>query len=257
MSDFSEQPRKFFMHRAHRRVGVSTGLGPSGACRTAGLAVADDARQTARVCLVVGSRACNTGGSLALLQAHLEKHYDATCSRAFRMAADWLPGRDTLEQADCLLLLGRGPDLDGRQVRRIRRFCQRGKAVVAVQVGGPPPKGWPEMDRELFGATCHGDCGNASTEVFAVDAARDHPALAGVEPFVACGALQRVSDLDSSATVLLRGIHGGPTTPVAWTRLYAGGRIFCTTLGDPHDFHRREFLRLLAGAVYWTCRKRG
>jgi type 1 glutamine amidotransferase len=40
--------------------------------------------------------------------------------------------------------------------------------------------------------------------------------------------------------------------PVAWTNVYAGGRVFYTTLGHPGDFQSEAFRRLLENAIRWA-----
>jgi type 1 glutamine amidotransferase len=43
-----------------------------------------------------------------------------------------------------------------------------------------------------------------------------------------------------------------PDEPVAWTRLYQGGRVFYTSLGHPGDFELQPFRRMLLHAVFWA-----
>ena len=46
--------------------------------------------------------------------------------------------------------------------------------------------------------------------------------------------------------------RGQRVQPVAWTKRYEGGRVFCTTLGLDDDFREPSFLRLISNAVHWT-----
>ena len=40
--------------------------------------------------------------------------------------------------------------------------------------------------------------------------------------------------------------------PVAWTKSYQDGRIFCTTMGSATDLTNEGVRRLLVNATYWA-----
>jgi len=48
------------------------------------------------------------------------------------------------------------------------------------------------------------------------------------------------------------GAVNDPMMPVAWTKLYKGGRIFTTTMGSAEDMLNDAFRRLLVNACYWA-----
>jgi hypothetical protein len=47
------------------------------------------------------------------------------------------------------------------------------------------------------------------------------------------------------------GPKNDPMMPIAWTRTYRGGRVFCTTMGAATDLESEGLRRLLVNAVYW------
>src|SRR5262245_44518706 len=86
-----------------------------------------------RVCLGSGSVEYDSDGSLARLQEHLEKNYPVECTRAFRKADDDLPGLESLDKCDVMLLFTRRLKLEGAQLERIKKHCLAGKPIVGVR----------------------------------------------------------------------------------------------------------------------------
>lgn len=253
MSDSQVSRRKFFMHSAHKTVGVSAGLA---AWSSDDLSVAAEARRPLRVCLVSACPHYNSDQSLAAFEAYLEKQGKVKCSRAFSQKMDDLPGLENLETSDCTLLFARRMTIEGEPLERIKRYCRRGGAIVGVRTASHAFENWLEMDKEVLGGDYQGHFGNKLTEVSIVEAAKDHPVLAGVEPFGSRGTLYKNPKISKDATLLLEGTFPGQTYPVAWVRLHRGGRVFYTSLGHPSDFREPSFLHLLANAISWTCAKR-
>jgi type 1 glutamine amidotransferase len=279
MSDSYVSRRRFFVHSAHETVGVSAGpatgyRAPTGTEAepwsrwsadqaselgdfAAGCHWRDaSATRPLRVCLVSGCPLYKSDESLALLQEYLEKQGMVKCSRALSKSEDDLPGLESLEKSDCMLLFARRMTIHGQQLQRIRRYCRGGGAVVAVRTASHAFQNWLEMDKEVLGGDYQGHFGNKLTEVQIVEAAQDHPVLAGVKPFGSRGTLYKNSQIAKDATVLLTGTFPGQTYPVAWVRSYRGGRVFYTSLGHPADFRQPDFLRLLGNAITWTCAPR-
>jgi type 1 glutamine amidotransferase len=158
------------------------------------------------------------------------------------------------------------------QLAAVRKFVASGKGVVGIRTAShafsprarePVPHGrdaWPEFDAEVLGGhyVGHHNAGPAVV-VVAVEEARSHPLLTGIEPSAIAGhgALYKVNPLKSSTTQLLIGsIPGQPAEPVAWTNLTAfGGRVVYTSLGHPNDFADPTFERFLRNAVAWTSKR--
>ena len=108
---------------------------------------------------------------------------------------------------------------------------------------------------DLFGGDYGGHYDNEMAGITLVDSAKQHPVLAGVRPFVAHGSLYKNRRLAADTQVLLTGSFPDHSHPVAWTRPNQSGRVFCTSLGHPADFHEPDFLRLLTNAIFWTTRQ--
>ena len=259
MSEISR--RRYFAHPAHNSVGVLAGRATFQTVRLLDTAAPaeppEPTRSLLHVCLVSGAPEYRSDRALAAFQEYLEGLFSVHCHRAFLTAEDDLPGLEHLATSDCMLLFARRMTVGGEPLARIREYCGRGGAMVVVRAGGHAFQNWPEFDREVLGADPRGNYGNAEQpEVNPVAAAGNHPVLEGVVPFPSAGSPVRSANLVADATVLLEGTHYGHTEPVAWTRPYGGGRVFCTSLGELADFRQESFRRLLANAVYWTARFR-
>ena len=239
--------RRFFMHPAHGAVGVSS---PEAwqACRE--LPAASDSRPPRRICLVSATTLGHHDPLAATLAGALRRHL------TLQGPAPWIHWSRLapviVGHCDCLVLLQAVAGDDG-QLECLRRYCLGGGAVVALGVAGQAGAGWSDFVREVLGGACHSLSGDTSLVVRPVDAAKQHPILSGVGMFPARGGTGRGVELAADAVVLLNGTHRGLTAPLAWTRSRAGGRSFATTLGQPADFGRPDFLRLVANAVAWAC----
>lgn len=253
MADSHVDKRKFFMHAAHETIGVSAGLAALQACDLSEFAMADEPEPAMRVLLVPGAPTCDSEHSGAALEEHLTANYDAQCSRAFGNTKREPSLPENLGHYDCVVLFAREMKIDGESLQRIRRYGRLGGAIVGVGTAADGSQVWAALSRELFGGDCGGRCHNESTEVKIVPAAKDHPILNGVAPFISRGTPCKNLNIAEDTTVLLTGESPGHTQPVAWTRLHHGGRVFYTSLGHPDDFRDPNFLRLLSNAVYWTC----
>lgn len=244
------------MHSAHKTVGVSAGLTALKAGGLADFGVAGETRRPLRVCLLSACPHYGSDESLAAYEKYLQRYGKMKCSRVFGKEKDDLPGLEVLEQSDCLLLFARRMTIKGEQLERIKRYCRRGGAIVGVRTASHAFENWLEMDKEVLGGDYRGHLGNKLTEVDVVEAAKEHPVLAGVKPFGSRGTLYRNPQIAKDATVLLTGTSPGQTFPVAWVRPHRGGRVFYTSLGHQLDFREPSFLRLLTNAITWTTAKR-
>ncbi|HYW78805.1 MAG TPA: hypothetical protein VE890_04475, partial [Thermoguttaceae bacterium] len=74
MSDSDVSRRKFFMHSAHKTIGVSAGLAALQGYDLKGFPAGAPRRTAPRVCLVSGSPRYKSDESLLALQAHLESN---------------------------------------------------------------------------------------------------------------------------------------------------------------------------------------
>jgi putative heme-binding domain-containing protein len=209
-----------------------------------------------QVCLVSGSLEYKSDESLAAFQNYLESHYNVRCSRAFRKADDDLPGLENLAHCDVMLLFTRRLTISGEQLERIKRYCRSGKPIVAVRTASHAFQNWLALDKVILGGNYGNHYGSGSaTDVRFAETISAQPILAGVNPFRSPGSLYRNTGLAPDVHVLLTGSIPGHTEPVAWTRMYNGGRVFYTSLGHPKDFKNESFVRMLVNALYWTTKR--
>jgi type 1 glutamine amidotransferase len=207
-----------------------------------------------KVCLISGALEYKSDESLRKLQDYLEKHHAVKCTRAFARSETDLPGLENLDTCDVAVLFTRRLKLEGEQLERIKKYCLSGKPLVGIRTASHAIQTWLDLDREVFG----GDYKNhykegPLTDVKIVEAAKAHPTLKGVTPYQSAGSLYTNPAVAKDAEVLLTGTIPGNTEPIAWTRMYKGGRIFYTSLGHPKDFEERSYLRLISNAIFWTA----
>jgi type 1 glutamine amidotransferase len=209
-----------------------------------------------KVCLVSGSLEYNSNESLAGFQKYLEANYPAKCSRAFIEGKDeeHLSGLENLADCDVMLLFTRRLKLSGEQLERIKNYCQSGKPIVGVRTASHAIQSWLDLDKEVLGGNYRGHYKEGpEAEIEIVESVKDHPLLAGVQPFRSAGSLYKNAGLASDCQILMTGKNPEATEPITWTRKYKGGRIFYTSLGHPQDFSEESFRRLLANALFWTA----
>lgn len=246
--------RRFFIHSAHKTIGVSAGLAawePGPWAR--GQLQAEQAEKHLQVCLVSGSLEYKSDDSLSAFQTFLEKDYPVRCSRAFATSEADLPGLENLDRCDCAILFTRRLTIDGNPLERIKRYAASGKPLIGLRTASHGFQNWLAMDKEVFGGDYRGHYGNAlKPRIDAVESAREHPILAGFQPFTSGGSLYKNPQVAPDVMVLLTGTIPQHTEPVAWTRLHCGGKVFYTSLGHPDDFRQPSFLRLLVNALAWT-----
>jgi type 1 glutamine amidotransferase len=208
------------------------------------------------VCLISGSAEYKSDESLAKLQTYLEKSGAVKCSRAFAKSETDLPGLDNLDRCDVAVLFTRRLKLEGEQLERIKKYCLSGKPLVGIRTASHAVQTWLDLDHEVFG----GDYKNhykegPLTEIKIVEAAKGHPILKGFKPYQSAGSLYKNPAIAKDVEVLLTGMIPEQSEPIAWTRLYKGGRVFYTSLGHPKDFEEESYLRLLANAIFWTANR--
>lgn len=251
--------RTFFVHSAHKTIGVSAGVAALQAVDW-GLepAVADVSPKQSplEVCLVSGSLEYKSDESLAALEEYLGRNYRIRCTRAFRKSDDDLPGLENLERCDAMLLFTRRLTPSLQQLERIKRYCRGGRPIVALRTASHAFQNWLELDKEILGGDYQGHYGDTvPTHVEVAKGAEKHPVLAGFAPFVSSGSLYKNPKIAADTTVLLTGSIPSHSEPVAWTRLNHGGRLVYCSLGHPNDFCQPAFRRFLVNALYWTARR--
>ena len=224
---------------------------------TSAAALATEAHKPLQICLVSGSTEYMSHESLADFQKHLESNYNVRCTRAF--AADEkhksLPGLENLETSDVMVLFTRRVPLEGKDLERIKTYCQSGKPIVGIRTASHAIQTWLELDREVLGGSYKGHYGEGPlTQIEIVEENKSHPLLEGVAPWKSEGSLYKNPEIAADVTLLMKGSLPDRTVePLTWARTYKEGRIFYTSLGHPADFAEPSFRRLLTNAVFWTA----
>lgn len=209
-----------------------------------------------KVCLISGSLEYDSDASLSAFQEFLEKNYDVKCSRAFRKTDDDLPGLNNLDTCNVILLFTRRLTISGRQLEKIKKYCQSGRPIVGVRTASHAFQNWLALDKEVLGGNYQGHYGSGPpVEVHIETQAKTHPILTSVKPFQSSGSLYKNSGLAKDTEILLTGTIPGHSEPVAWTRTCNGGRVFYTSLGHQKDFADDTFKRLLVNALFWTAKR--
>ena len=125
---------------------------------------------------------------------------------------------------------------------------------MGVRTASHAIQSWLDLDKEVLGGNYQGHYGAGSeTEIKIVEHAKNHPVLAGVQPFRSAGSLYKNAGLAGDNEILMTGANPEATEPITWTRSYKGARIFYTALGHPQDFTEESFRRLLVNALFWTA----
>lgn len=206
------------------------------------------------VVLVSGSHEYRSELSLISLQEQLEKTGRVKCSRAFgEDKGKALPGLEALATADVLVVFARRISVPPEGLEMLKAFCASGKGVVGIRTASHAFQTWLEFDKEVLGGDYKGHFGDLAVEVANV---KDHPVLAGVEPFASPdNKLYKNPSPAADVLVLQRGTAPGADEPVTWVREHKGGRVFYTSLGTPADFKNDAFRRMLVNAILWTARR--
>ena len=235
-----------------------------------GLAAAAADKPPLKIAMLSGAFEYKSDKSLAILKKHLETTLKATCTilQAKKRQGDDVPGMEALDDADLMVLFMRRQGLKGDQLERFKRYAAAGKPIVGVRTASHAVQTWLVFDKEVLGGNYKGHFGHGEGTIVSLRHERlGHPVLRGVLPFRSKGGMYRNTGLATDCDILAYGEirmvpkdkpNAPPTVhrePIAWTRLYKGGRIFYTSLGHQDDFKDPAFLRLLTNAVLWTTHR--
>jgi len=221
MADFSQARRILHMHPAHCTVGVSGVASSFRPCRPVERPSSDEpAAALMRVSLVSRMTDNRRVAAMAAFERILAENGDVQCDRVDLASAE----REGLANADCAVVFGRGLQIVGR---------------------------WSAFDADAIEDGGFEEDDGFETEVEIAAAARWHPVVDGVGPFIARNGFSHFPHLHRNVTHLLVRKWAGRVFPVAWA-CQGDGRAFCTLLGHPEDFRRREFVWLLLNALEWV-----
>ena len=235
MASFPQVRRILRMHSAHRTVGVS-GLASSfrPCCWTEPLLAAEPPAAPMRVLLVSGFNDCCKHAALAAFERILLDRRDVRCEYVDLAAAE----TEGLADADCAVVFGRGLQIVG-DWSAFDADAGTVPIFVSAKMGLSPltPRA--------------GD--RTAMKVEVADAARWHPVLDGVGPFVSRDGIRAIGHLRANTTYLLIRRLADRVEPVAWVR-HGDRRAVCTSLGCADDFGQPEFVRLVLNALDWVRR---
>lgn len=200
-----------------------------------------------------------------------------------------IPGLETVDSADLVVMLMRFRDLPDAQMKHIVDYVEAGKPLVALRTSTHAfdiktsstyqrwtwnSKEWDGgFGRQVLGETWinhHGKHKVQSTRGIIVGGQERNPILRGIssgEIWVPTDVytvkvpqaegiqplmLGAVLESMDPASVPVKGPQNEPMLPVAWTKSYRGGRVFTTTMGSAQDLLNEAFRRLVVNACYWA-----
>jgi hypothetical protein len=239
-----------------------------------------------QIVLVSGDEEYRSEEFLPLLGKILAKHHGFTCMVLFAVDPAGgtinpnntgnIPGLESLDKADLMIISTRFRDLPDEQMAHIDRYVKAGKPIIGIRTAThafniPEGKAYAKYSfdsktwdggfgRQILGETWinhHGNHGSQSTRAAIAPGEENNPIVRG------CGDIWGPTDVyevrlplpGDSRPVLLGKVLAGmsptdepvsgkqnePLLPVAWTKTYQGdggkvGRVFTTTMGAGKDF---------------------
>jgi hypothetical protein len=215
MAETTAIRRTFFMHPAHRTVGVS-GIGSSfTSLPHPGDQVEDWSAGETKVRPRHVSLVCRTENSrqaAILFERMLLERGSVVCQHVSNAVAV----QNGIADTDCIAIFGPGLQIVERQPMLSNNYTQS----------------------------------KTGTEVKVVGVAVQHPILDGIAPFHSFCYPAQIAQPADNVVCLLIGETPREVFPLAWVR-EGHDRGFCTLLGRAEDYRRPEFVRLLLNAVDW------
>lgn len=155
-----------------------------------------------------------------------------------------------LRDADAAIFFGGpGAALSPGDLAVLRAFLDSGPALVLLAAR---QEAWPEQVRltDLIGATPGGPFA-AGAPLTAINLF-PHPIITGLARLETSHAVSRYEKLAEDAQMIIEGTVGEATTPLAWVRRRATGRLCHIALADAGLLADAVFQRLVANAILWT-----
>lgn len=250
-----------------------------------------------RIVLISGDEEYRSEQALPQLAKILSGQHGFDCTVLFALDADGtinptrqdnIPGLETVDSADLVIMLMRFRDLPDRQMKHIVDYVEAGRPIVGLRTAthafelktSPTYRrySWNSKEwdggfgRQVLGETWinhHGRHKVQSTSGIFVPGQEGHPILRGIRsgdiwvptdvytvrqplPDVQPLLLGAVLESMEPASAPAAGKQNEPMMPVAWTKSYKGGRIFTTTMGSAQDLANEGFRRLVVNACYWA-----
>jgi type 1 glutamine amidotransferase len=236
--------------------------------------------------------------TLPALARILAKHHGFKCTVIFSVDktsgeitpdANWMPGMETLKDADLWVNMLRFRNLPHDQMQAVIDYLGRGGSIVGLRTSthafsipntsefarysydykGKDYEGG--FGRQILGETWAGHYGTnhvMSTRLELLDSKKSLPILSGVDHvWVQAGGYWTVPTADCDVLALAQPLQGmTPDSPPAagkepcpgvWTRVYENkdgdfGRVFTSTYGASEDILNPGYRRLLVNACIWA-----
>jgi hypothetical protein len=119
-----------------------------------------------------------------------------------------LPGLDSIDHAEVILLFTRRVTVPDNQLAQIKRYLDSGKPLVAVRTASHGLQGWPEFDKTVLGGNYQGHFGLEFKQTASpVEILKDHPVLAGIPKIVSGSSLYKTGPLASDTELLMVGLY--------------------------------------------------
>ena len=218
------------------------------------------AAERPKIVFIAGEYEYSSKESLPVFAKELEKNFQVETvflERPDDPKTHSIPGLESLQSADLVVLYVRRMTLPETELEHIRNYVKAGKPLVALRTSSHAFENWKQFDKEVLGGNYGNHYGNKlKTTVSLIPTAKENPLLRGVTGFVSDGSLYKNTPLQPGAKPLLIGkVEGHPPEPVAWTHNYDGARVFYTSLGHPNDFKEESFQRLVRNGIEWALQK--
>ncbi len=253
------------------------------------------------VVFVIGDEEYRGEEAMPQLAKILARHHGFKCTLLFAtnketgeidpMTLDNIPGLETLESADLMVMFLRFRELPDGQMKRIVDYTNAGKPIIALRTSTHPffyrknknspyakytfNNGSPEFKggygRQVLGETWishYGHHQKESTRGLIAKGMEKHPIVRGCEDIWGPSDVYGLTTLHGDCKPLVIGqvLKGmdpkdepnpdKKLVPVAWLKTYPDQQgktpnVFTTTMGHAGDLNSEGFRRLLVNAAYW------
>jgi len=202
-----------------------------------------------RVTLVAPDRAA--AGEMAGLQSALTSGFGFESMIAGAPAVGGAPLAATLGAADVAVFV-RGPGaLDAADAQAVRAFLAAGRPCVVLGGAGSAWPTEPEFEANVLGARTGG--GFADGAVLTIINLFPHPIFGGIPEFEVELRVPLYTALAEDVQMIMEGTVGEATTPLAWVRRRAGGRLVHLVPVEGRLFGNPTYQRLVGQAALWAA----
>ena len=253
-----------------------------------------------QIVFVTGDEEYRSEESMPQLAKILALRHGFTCTVLFAIdpktglidttTLDNIPGLESLDHADLMVLFVRFRELPDAQMKHIIDYTNSGRPIVALRTSThafsyrkhpeSPYAKYSYNDRvysggygrQVLGETWINHWGihqHESTRGLIALGMENHPIVRGIDGLWGPSDVYEIKSLTGDCTPVVMGqCLSGMTPsdlartskklmPVAWTKTFTGtagkpARIFTTTMGHAGDLQNEGFRRLLVNACYWA-----